>query len=75
MGRDEAVRLRSPVHPVGRTLVPARVIEQVVLVVPFGVVPLFEGSELGDDRPPLEAVEAGMRQEVGGLAMRDEKPG
>lgn len=46
----------------GRTLVPARVIEQVVLVVPFGVVPLFEGSELGDDRPPLEAVEAGMRQ-------------
>lgn len=40
-------------------LVPARVIEQVVLVVPFGVVPFPEGCELGDDRPSLEAINRG----------------
>lgn len=41
-----------------RALVPARVIEQVVLVVPFGVVPFPEGCELGDDRPALEAIDS-----------------
>lgn len=45
-----------PVHPVSRTLVATRVIEQVVLVVPLAVVPLFKRGELGDDRSAFEAV-------------------
>jgi hypothetical protein len=32
--------LPLPIHPMSGALVPARVVEQVVLVVPFGVVPL-----------------------------------
>jgi hypothetical protein len=50
--------LPLPIHPMSGALVPARVIEQVVLVVPFGVVPLPEGCELGDDRPSLEAIDS-----------------
>lgn len=41
-----------------RTLIPTRVIEQVILVVPFGIVPFTEGGELGDDRSAFEAVVA-----------------
>jgi hypothetical protein len=51
--------LPLPIHPMSRALVPARVVEQVVLVVPFGIVPLPEGCELGDDRPSLEAINRG----------------
>jgi hypothetical protein len=47
-----------PVHPVSGTLVSTRVVEQVVLVVPLGIVPLFKRGELSDDRSALEAVSA-----------------
>ena len=54
-----------------RTLVSTRVVEQVVLVVPLAVVPLFKRGELGDDRSAFEAVsEVGSR---GRMVSRDIK--